>query len=137
MPPGAYMRCGHNADHYNSDGNYCVLCATEPTLTTFMINREPGAKLPHELTQAGEALARKLVITYHTHLNFAKQYDDGERGRDRMSEASRREMAAWNTEEAYTTQKELDYLAQALGYEVLPLPAMPRYQHPDGRRIYL
>lgn len=131
------MTCGHSSDHLSMAGMYCVLCATDPKLQSFMVNHEPGAKLTTDLYDAGHALIAKLRAQRKAHLVYAEMYANGERGVGRMSEASCQDMAVWNNQEAEKIASEIDYLAQALGYEVLPLPAMPRYQHPDGRKLYL
>lgn len=132
--------CGHSFDHFTGDviTSYCNVCAHDPALTDWMTNSNYGDRLPAELYTAGEAALRCFAADIRQAYAFADQHEAGTHPHDyKFDESSRLDMARWNRNRAESLRCEADNLARALGYEVLPPPASPRWQAADGRKVYL
>ena len=116
------------------------MCAGDPALADWMARSEPmmGDRLPSELRPFGEAALRRFAYDVRSHYAAAEQHQAGTHPHDyKFSEAAREELAENATWMAEDARDEGDRLALALGYEVLPPPAAPRWQAADGRKVYL
>jgi hypothetical protein len=93
------------------------------------------SELPHGYVTRQQVIDRAACEVSHAR-RIVEEYEEGKRGQ-RYSPEGRAEMEKSARERLAWWELELEINAVLEGYEVLPPPASPKYQHPDGRMVYV